>query len=98
MESHRMQSLRGKGVLVTGASSGIGRASAKAFAQEGMRVAITARSSDKLEALAREIGGDVLVIPADLSVPADVDRMVEAAIKGLGQLNILFANAGVYMA
>jgi ribitol 2-dehydrogenase len=93
-----MQSLRGKGVLVTGASSGIGRASAKAFAQEGMRVAITARSTDKLDALAREIGGDALVIPADLTVSADVDRMVEAAIKGLGQLNVLFANAGVYMA
>jgi ribitol 2-dehydrogenase len=57
-----MQSLRGKGVLVTGASSGIGRACAKAFAQEGMRLAISARSVDKLDALARELGGDVVII------------------------------------
>ena len=93
-----MQSLRGKGVLVTGASSGIGRACAKAFAQEGMRLAISARSVDKLDALARELGGDVVVIPADLAIPADVDRMVETAIKGLGRLEVLFANAGVYLA
>lgn len=92
-----MQSLQGKGVLVTGASSGIGRATARAFAREGMRLALTARSADKLRALADELGGDALVLPADLAVPEEVDRLVEAAIAGLGRLDVLFANAGTYI-
>jgi ribitol 2-dehydrogenase len=93
-----MQSLRGKGVLITGASSGIGRATARAFAREGMRIAITARSEKKLEELAAELGGDVIVLPADLTDAAQVDRLIDAAIDGLGQLDVLFANAGVYLA
>ena len=93
-----MQSLRGKCVLVTGASSGIGRATARAFAREGMRVAITARSAMRLQDLAGELGGDVIVLPADLTDAAQVDRVVDDAIAGLGRLDILFANAGVYLA
>src|SRR5438270_456544 len=93
-----MQSLRGKGVLVTGASSGIGRATARAFAHEGMRIAITARSEKKLEELAAELGGDVVVLPADLTDAAQVDRLIDAAIDGLGRLDVLFANAGGYLA
>ena len=93
-----MQSLRGKSVLVTGASSGIGRASARAFAREGMRVAVTARSVEKLTLLSAELGGDVTILPADLTRPDEVDRMVDAAIARLGRLDVLFANAGVYLA
>jgi ribitol 2-dehydrogenase len=93
-----MQSLRGKGVLVTGASSGIGRATARAFAREGMRIAITARSETRLQELATEIGGDVLVLPADLTYPTQVDRLVDNVIDGLGRLDVLFANAGAYLA
>ncbi len=93
-----MQSLQGKSVLVTGASSGIGRAAARAFSREGMRVALTARSADKLESLAGELPGEALVLPADLSVPEEVDQLVEAAITGLGRLDVLFANAGIYIA
>ena len=93
-----MQSLQGKSVLVTGASSGIGRASALAFAREGMRVAVTARSAEKLEELAGELPGNVLVLPADLTNTAEVDRLVDAAIGELGRLDVLFANAGVYCA
>jgi ribitol 2-dehydrogenase len=93
-----MQSLRGKGVLVTGASSGIGRATARAFAREGMRVAITARSVEKLTSLSAELGGDVTVLPADLTRPDDVDRVIDAAIAQLGRLDVLFANAGIYLA
>lgn len=93
-----MQSLRGKGVLVTGASSGIGRASARAFAREGMRVAITGWSIEKLTALSSELGGNTIVVQADLTDPAEVDRVVDVAIGELGQLDVLFANAGVYIA
>jgi ribitol 2-dehydrogenase len=63
-----------------------------------MRIAITARSEKKLEELAAELGGDVIVLPADLTEAAQVDRLVDAAIDGLGRLDVLFANAGAYLA
>ena len=92
-----MQSLKGKTALVTGASSGIGRATARALAAEGVRIALSARSSAKLQALAKELGEGTVVITADMTRPADVERMVAEAIAGLGQLDILFANAGIYV-
>jgi ribitol 2-dehydrogenase len=98
MERKLAQSLKGKSVLVTGASSGIGRAAARAFAREDMRVALSARSRDKLEALAAELGEGAIAIPADLTVPADVDRLIDESIKRLGGIDVLFANAGIYIA
>ncbi len=92
------QSLSGKVVVVTGASSGIGRAAARALAGQGARLALVARSRDKLEALAAEIGADTLVAPADLAVPADVERMIAATIAHFGHIDALFANAGSYVA
>ena len=90
------QSLNGKTALITGASSGIGLASARALAAEGVRLALVARSVDKLEAAGAELG-DVLVIPADLTKPAEVDAMVAAAMAHFGHIDILFANAGAYV-
>lgn len=92
-----MPSLQGKSALITGASSGIGRATARLLAAEGIRLAISARSTAKLQALAEELGPDTVVITADMTQPAEVDRMVAESIAGLGQLDILFANAGVYV-
>ena len=93
-----MQSLKGKTVLVTGASSGIGRAAARAFVREGMRVVLSARSRDKLAALAAELGSNAIVIPADLGQPREVDRLVAESILRLGGIDVLFANAGIYVA
>jgi ribitol 2-dehydrogenase len=93
-----MKSLRGKSVLVTGASSGIGRATAIELARAGMRVAISARSTQRLGALAKELGPQTIVLPADLTVAAEADSLVEAAAEGLGGLDVLFANAGIYVA
>ena len=93
-----MQALEGKSVLVTGASSGIGRASAKAFAQAGMKVAVSARSTDRLRELVEELGPDAIMLPADLTNAADTDKLIHAAIAKLGSLDVLFANAGVYIA
>jgi len=89
--------LRGKTALVTGASSGIGRATARSLVAEGARVALSARSSDKLQALAKELGSGTIVITADMTRPEDVERMIAEAIAGLGHLDILFANAGIYV-
>ena len=93
-----MQALKGKSVLVIGASSGIGRASAKAFAREGMRVAVSARSTDRLLELLKELGPEAIMLPADLTSPAKTDDLIHQAIAKLGKLDVLFANAGVYIA
>ena len=93
-----MQALKGKSVLVTGASSGIGRASARAFAKEGMRVAVSARSTDRLRELVKELGPDAIMLPADLTSAAETDELIRQAIAKLGRLDVLFANAGVYIA
>jgi ribitol 2-dehydrogenase len=93
-----MQALKGKSVLVTGASSGIGLASARAFAKEGMRVAVSARSTDRLRELVKEFGPDAIMLPADLTSAAETDELIRQAIAKLGRLDVLFANAGVYIA
>ena len=93
-----MQVLKGKSVLVTGASSGIGRASAKAFAREGMKVAVSARSTDRLLELLKELGPEAIMLPADLTSPAETDDLIHQAIAKLGKLDVLFANAGIYVA
>jgi ribitol 2-dehydrogenase len=93
-----MQALKGKSVLVTGASSGIGRASAKAFAKEGMRVAVSARSTDRLGELVKELGPEAIMLPADLTSPTETDELIRQAIAKLVRLDVLFANAGVYIA
>jgi 3-oxoacyl-[acyl-carrier protein] reductase len=87
--------LRGKGVLVTGGAGGIGNAIVRAFAEEGAKVAVHYhQSADKAQALAKELGG--AAVRADLTSEADVDAMVPAAVKELGRLDVLVANAGVW--
>jgi len=91
-------SLAGKTMIVTGASSGIGRAVARRFAAQGVKLALVARSAAKLESLAAELGDDSVVIAADLARPEEVDSMVARAIERCGHIDILFANAGSYVA
>lgn len=88
--------LAGKNAIVTGASSGIGRATARAIAASGGRVAITGRSEGRLSGLASELGKDTLCLPADVSNPDSVEALVRDAIAELGNVDILVANAGVY--
>ena len=89
--------LRGKVVVVTGASSGIGRAIARLFAAEGAELALVARSTEKLEKLAREIGGDPLVLTTDLARSSEVDGMIASTLRRYGRIDVLMANAGVYV-
>jgi 3-oxoacyl-[acyl-carrier protein] reductase len=90
--------LKDKVVLVTGASKGIGRAIAEAFAGEGARVAISARGKQELEAAAREIskstGAEVLSVVADASSAEDTARMIDEVVKRFGTLHVLVNNAG----
>jgi 3-oxoacyl-[acyl-carrier protein] reductase len=87
--------LSGKGVLVTGGAGGIGSAVVRAFAAEGARVAIHYRTSGEAAVrLAGEVGG--VALAADLTVEAEVDALVPAAVKQLGRLDVVVANAGVW--
>lgn len=91
------RSLEGKRAVVTGASKGIGRSIARAFAGAGAELALVARGQDELEALAGEIGaadGRAVAIPADVTDPDQVRRMAEAARKALGGVDILVNSAG----
>lgn len=87
----------GQVALVTGASSGIGRATARALAAQGFRVAITARRRHRLEELAAEIaaaGGRAASFPADLSRPAEREALVRAVRDCWGRIDVLINNAG----
>jgi ribitol 2-dehydrogenase len=91
------QSISGKVVVVTGASSGIGRAIAQLFAAQGAQLVLAARSVDRLNKIAREIGGNSLTIAIDLAKPADVERMIAETSDHFGRIDVLMANAGVYI-
>jgi short-subunit dehydrogenase len=89
--------IKDKVVLITGASAGIGLAAARLFAATGAKVAVAARSVEKLNQLADELrrqGQAVLVVPTDMTHQAEVDRMVETTIRHYGQIDILINNAG----
>jgi short-subunit dehydrogenase len=93
-----VRELAGRRMLVTGASRGIGRSLAEQAAAAGARLALTARSADELETLAaplRQAGADVHLSPADLTLPADRDRVVAGAVAALGGLDVLVNNAGL---
>jgi len=92
-----MRGLEGKGVLVTGASRGIGEAAARRFLEEGCRVFICARHDHGIERAVRELGalGSVDGIACDVSDPDAVTRMIEAADAFLDGIDVLAANAGV---
>src|SRR5512138_2359899 len=89
-----------KVTIITGASSGIGRATALALAKQGARVGLAARRADVLRSLANDIkvqGGDALAIATDVSIKEQVDRMVRLTLDLWGQVDILVANAGEYI-
>jgi ribitol 2-dehydrogenase len=83
--------------LVTGASSGIGLAIARTLSQDGAHVVLTARSADRLEAAAAQLPGTSTVVPADVSEAGAGRRIVDAALAGHGRLDVLVANAGIYV-
>jgi ribitol 2-dehydrogenase len=89
--------LSDKVIIITGASSGIGAATARALAHLGCRLTLAARSADKLHALADEIGPAALAVPTDVTVGADVVRMVAQTVEHFGRVDVLFANAGIYI-
>jgi NAD(P)-dependent dehydrogenase (short-subunit alcohol dehydrogenase family) len=83
-----------KVVVVTGGTSGIGLASAKAFASEGASVFITGRRQQALDAAVKAIGGKVTGVRADMADLADIDKLYDAVQQQHAQIDVIFANAG----
>lgn len=94
--------LKNATVLITGASKGIGRAIAGAFAAEGSRIALCARSADALQAVADDLaqrhGVEVLAVPADLSTETGVGDLVSQTLQRFGRVEVLINNAGAIRA
>jgi len=92
-----MNAVQGKVIVVTGASSGIGEATALEFGRQGARVVLAARRLDRLEAAAeaiRSAGGEALPVAADLSRGEDIRALVQRAQDHFGRIDVLFNNAG----
>lgn len=92
------RTLAGRRILLTGASSGIGRCLAERISRKGARLILSARSADKLNELAgqlRAYGGEALAVPADVTSADDRQELIEAAQDRLGGLDVLINNAGV---
>lgn len=92
-----MRILDGKTAIVTGASSGIGRAAAKLFAREGARLVVTARRASELDVLVAEIngdGGEAVAVAGDIADEGTARALTETAMKSFGGLDIAFNNAG----
>ena len=90
--------MRGKSALITGAAAGIGGATAELFAREGARLVLADINTDGLSALRdslADVAGDVILVTADVSKPADARQMIEVAIEHYGRLDIAVANAGI---
>ena len=90
--------LRDKVALVTGASQGLGRALALAFAEEGARVVVNARSDESVRPVAGEVegaGAEVLAVAADVSREAEVERLVRETVERFGRIDVLVNNAGL---
>ncbi|MEH3052743.1 MAG: SDR family oxidoreductase [Patulibacter minatonensis] len=93
-------SLQGRVAVITGASSGIGAATARRFASEGADVALLARRTDRLDALALELaeyGAKVLALPADVTDPPSLAAAAERIAAELGRVDLLVNNAGVML-
>jgi NAD(P)-dependent dehydrogenase (short-subunit alcohol dehydrogenase family) len=94
----RAAGLGGKVVVVTGASSGLGRAAAMEFARRGGTLVLAARRADALEDTARRcraVGGDAIVVPTDVTIEADVANLARTALARFGRIDVWVNNAGV---
>ena len=92
-----MRDLNGTVTAITGASSGIGAATARALGDEGASVVVGARRKDRLAELAEELGSQVAIVEMDVRDPADSRRLVDQAFDSFGRLDAIVVNAGVGM-
>ncbi|MBX7455126.1 SDR family oxidoreductase [Mycolicibacterium sp. 3033] len=87
--------ITGQVVAITGASSGIGEATARLLSSRGAHVVVAARRTDRLTTLVEELLHDAVAVPADVTVPEDLQRVVDTAVERFGRLDVLVNNAGI---
>ena len=95
-----IEDISGKVAIITGASSGIGEATAKSLAEEGVSVVLAARRKNELEDIAHQIeadGGSALVVPTDVTDETELQQLVDQTVDAFGQIDILVNNAGVML-
>jgi len=93
-----MSNITDKVVVITGASSGIGESTAKLLAQQGARVVLGARRSNRIDAVVKEIsagGGKAIGFATDVTKRAEVEALIKRAIDGFGRVDVLLNNAGI---
>jgi NADP-dependent 3-hydroxy acid dehydrogenase YdfG len=96
--SSNVEGIAGKVVVITGASSGLGEATARYLSERGATVVLGARRNERLEALAKELegkGGNVLAVQTDVTDREQVKRLVDAAVETYGRADVLINNAGI---
>ncbi len=89
------ENISGKVVVITGASSGLGEATARLLATLGAKLVIGARRKERLDALAEELGGDIAVLETDVVDPAQVQALVDLALTRFGRIDVMINNAGI---
>ena len=90
-----MGTLEGRAAVITGGASGIGKATARLFAEEGCRVLIAEIQDEKGERLADDLGEDALYLHTNVSREADVEAAVSLTLEAFGRLDCMFNNAGI---
>lgn len=89
-------SFLGKVVLITGASSGIGAATARSLAKQGAALALSGRNVDNLKAVAKDVGTDkAFIVPGDVTKEVDTENILKSTIEKYGKLDVLINNAGI---
>jgi NAD(P)-dependent dehydrogenase (short-subunit alcohol dehydrogenase family) len=92
------ETVQGKVAVITGASTGIGRATASVFGREGMRLVLAARRAERLDDALREMtaaGYDAIAMPTDIGDFGEVQRLADAAVEAFGGVDVAFLNAGL---
>jgi NADP-dependent 3-hydroxy acid dehydrogenase YdfG len=94
----KIEGITGKVVVITGASSGLGAATARRLSSEGAKVVLGARRAERLDALVEEIraaGGEAIAVTTDVTKRSDVKKLVDTAVSTFGQIDVLLNNAGL---
>lgn len=93
--SYQVQDLKGKVVIVTGATAGIGAAAAKALVEKGCKVVLNARNEERLEEMVAELGPSAIYVAGDCADPAQAREIAKAAIESFGTIDAVVPNAGI---
>lgn len=95
MDTSEDTSVEGRAIIVTGAAGGIGAATARLLSSHGARMVLVDLARDPLEALAKELGGDAIALPSDISSEADMAAMAATTMEKFGRIDALVAAAGI---